>query len=79
MVNPPFSYQNPWVSPPRHPLPVQGCSLRAKLPAFGACGRRQQKQRYLAEHLPEVYAEVMSLGHERGGFLFVYFLMVVSR
>lgn len=36
-----------------------GCSLRAKLPAFGACGRRQQKQRYLTEHLPEVYAEVM--------------------
>ena len=52
----------------------RGCSLRAKLPAFGACGRRQQKQRYLTAHLPEVDAEVMPLGLESepgklGGFM----------
>ena len=38
-----------------------GCALRARLPAFGWCGRRQQRQRWLTEHLPEVYAEVMTL------------------
>ena len=36
-----------------------GCALRARLPTIGWCGRRQQKQRWLVEHLPEVYAEVM--------------------
>ncbi len=46
----------------------QGCALRARLPTIGWCGRRQQKQRWLVEHLPEVYAEVMILEvHKRKG------------
>ncbi|CAK9065079.1 unnamed protein product [Durusdinium trenchii] len=35
------------------------CALRARLPSLGWCGRRQRRQRWLTEHLPEVYAEVM--------------------
>ncbi|CAE7241897.1 EHD1 [Symbiodinium sp. CCMP2592] len=35
------------------------CALRARLPAFGFCGRRHRHQLWLSEHLPEVYAEVM--------------------
>eukprot|EP00913_Durusdinium_trenchii_P004424 g4103.t1 len=37
------------------------CALRARLPSLGWCGRRQRRQRWLTEHLPEVYAEVMML------------------
>jgi len=36
-----------------------GAAIKARLPTIGGCGRRQRRTRWIVDHLPEIYAEVM--------------------
>merc|ERR1719198_321629 len=40
-----------------------GAHLRARLPSIGMCGRRRRHQRWLCNHLPEVFKDVMKEHH----------------